>query len=105
MKLKEFAGSFTDPNDPKYKKSEKEFKKNLLGIDYESKAKKKKKERNMKEKIKKIIEANGKMGGKGLGLGGVCICPKCGTKKKHERGKPCYKIKCPKCGTKMTRKS
>lgn len=42
-------------------------------------------------------------GGRGLGPGGECICPKCGHKVPHERGMPCYEIKCPKCGTPMVR--
>lgn len=32
-----------------------------------------------------------------------CVCPKCGTKAKHDRGTPCVNTKCPKCGTAMTR--
>ncbi len=39
----------------------------------------------------------------GAGPGGECICPKCDTKIKHKRGKPCATIKCPECGAKMTR--
>jgi len=42
-------------------------------------------------------------GGFGLGPSGECVCPKCGEKVTHERGKPCYEHKCPKCGTMMTR--
>jgi len=42
-------------------------------------------------------------GGLGLGLGGECVCPNCGTKMPHQRGVPCYKYKCPKCGQAMTR--
>ncbi len=45
----------------------------------------------------------GRMGGKGLGPGGNCRCPSCGTKVPHQRGTPCYKQSCPKCGNKMTR--
>lgn len=41
---------------------------------------------------------------KGKGPEGYCVCPKCGHKKKHEKGKPCSKIKCPKCGGTMERK-
>jgi len=44
-----------------------------------------------------------RMGGFGLGPGGECVCPKCGTKVPHQRGVPCYQHKCPKCGTMMIR--
>jgi len=46
----------------------------------------------------------GRMGGpKAAGLGGKCVCPKCGHKMAHQVGTPCYDLACPKCGTKMTR--
>lgn len=45
----------------------------------------------------------GRMGGRGLGPAGECVCPNCGTRTPHERGIPCYKMKCPSCGTTMTR--
>ena len=45
----------------------------------------------------------GRMGGFGLGPGGECVCPKCGTRIPHQRGVPCYTVKCPKCGNLMTR--
>lgn len=45
----------------------------------------------------------GQMGGKGMGIGGNCICPSCGTKIPHQRSAPCYQIECPKCSAKMTR--
>ncbi len=41
--------------------------------------------------------------GFGLGPGGECLCPSCGTKAPHRRGVPCYEHKCPKCGQAMTR--
>ena len=43
-------------------------------------------------------------GGFGLGVGGECVCPKCGTTAPHQRGVPCYEQKCPKCGSSLTRK-
>jgi hypothetical protein len=42
-------------------------------------------------------------GGRGFGPGGTCVCPSCGTRVAHKRGKPCYQRSCPKCGAKMTR--
>jgi len=40
------------------------------------------------------------MGGPRQGDGGPaqCVCPKCGKKYAHERGKPCTAQKCPECG-------
>lgn len=35
---------------------------------------------------------------------GTCICAKCNTEIKHEKGKPCKEHTCPKCGSKMMRK-
>jgi len=45
----------------------------------------------------------GRMGGRGLGPSGYCVCPKCGTRVPHQTGTPCYAMSCPKCGTKMVR--
>ncbi len=45
----------------------------------------------------------GRMGGMGLGPGGNCVCPNCGTTVPHRRGVPCYQTKCPRCGQPMTR--
>ncbi|MEA3254468.1 MAG: hypothetical protein U9Q22_01370 [Candidatus Altiarchaeota archaeon] len=45
----------------------------------------------------------GRMGGGGLGLGGDCVCSKCGHKAAHQRGTPCNQQKCPKCGAAMMR--
>ena len=41
--------------------------------------------------------------GFGLGPGGECVCPNCGTWVSHRRGVPCYEHRCPKCGQSMTR--
>lgn len=39
----------------------------------------------------------------GMGPGGQCLCPSCGTKAPHKAGIPCLEIKCPRCGSMMTR--
>ena len=44
-----------------------------------------------------------RMGGRGLGTGGECVCPHCGHRVAHETGTPCYDLKCPLCGNQMTR--
>lgn len=54
---------------------------------------------------------SGSGGGRGLGggtrpgsgVGGVCVCPKCGHEVPHQVGVPCYNVKCPKCGATMVR--
>ncbi len=45
----------------------------------------------------------GRMGGRGLGPDGDCVCPQCGQRSPHQRGIPCFEQKCPKCGIPMTR--
>jgi membrane-associated protease RseP (regulator of RpoE activity) len=45
----------------------------------------------------------GRMGGQGLGPGGILVCPDCGTKVAHQRGVACYTVPCPACGTQMIR--
>ena len=37
------------------------------------------------------------------GQGGFCVCPKCGSRKHHERGIPCSQFRCPACNCSMTR--
>jgi predicted Fe-Mo cluster-binding NifX family protein len=49
-------------------------------------------------------QGRGRMGGPlAGGVGGACVCPKCGHRETHERGIPCVQKRCPKCGTAMTR--
>ncbi|RJR39606.1 MAG: hypothetical protein C4567_11880 [Deltaproteobacteria bacterium] len=40
----------------------------------------------------------------GLGPGGACQCPACGSSIPHEQGIPCAQIKCPRCHQIMERK-
>uniref|UniRef100_A0A6M3KSJ8 Putative prohead protease n=1 Tax=viral metagenome TaxID=1070528 RepID=A0A6M3KSJ8_9ZZZZ len=70
------------------------------------------KEHNYPENIEAAKEEKGR--GEGQGVGGErqgdggaesCVCPKCGEKIAHERGKPCSEVKCPKCGSVMVGKS
>ncbi|MEA3326973.1 MAG: hypothetical protein U9R53_06655 [Chloroflexota bacterium] len=51
------------------------------------------------------LDGRGIGGGNKAGAGpvGKCVCPKCGYRKSHVRGKRCMDISCPKCGTKMVR--
>ncbi len=44
-----------------------------------------------------------RMGEKGSGPSGYCVCPSCGTKVPHKAGLPCNQIDCPKCNMKMMR--
>ena len=44
-----------------------------------------------------------RMGGAGLGVGGNCVCPNCGTTVPHQRNLPCTSVNCPKCGGRMVR--
>ena len=45
----------------------------------------------------------GRNKGGSFGLGGYCVCAKCGEKVSHDRGVKCTEIKCPKCGHVMVR--
>jgi len=40
---------------------------------------------------------------KGRGVGGDCVCPKCGYKTSHLRGVPCSTLKCPNCKVSLER--
>jgi hypothetical protein len=39
----------------------------------------------------------------GVGPGGYCECPKCGTRAAHKPGQPCSEMQCPQCGSNMVR--
>jgi hypothetical protein len=41
--------------------------------------------------------------GGGYGVGGYCVCAKCGAKVEHQQGVKCTTLKCPDCGHTMTR--
>lgn len=45
----------------------------------------------------------GRNKGGSYGIGGFCICAKCGEKIPHKRGLECTSLKCPKCGHTMIR--
>jgi ferredoxin len=49
----------------------------------------------------RVIRGQG--GGRGMGAGGTCVCPQCGTTAAHLRGTPCTAQNCPQCGTVMIR--
>lgn len=38
-----------------------------------------------------------------MGPGGQCVCPHCGGRLPHRRGRHCQNERCPDCGTKMLR--
>ncbi len=38
-----------------------------------------------------------------MGIGGRCVCPKCGEMIPHQRGIPCQEERCPACGAKLLR--
>ncbi len=45
----------------------------------------------------------GRNKGGSFGIGGYCVCAKCGTKTAHENGVKCTTLKCPDCGHTMVR--
>lgn len=51
-----------------------------------------------------MFQNKGRKGGMGLGIGGNCICYKCGHSEPHITGKPCMFKSCPHCGSIMSRK-
>jgi len=52
----------------------------------------------------KGMGGRGRIGGqKAAGPAGDCLCPACGHREAHERGRPCAQKLCPKCGAAMTR--
>ncbi|UBM63557.1 hypothetical protein LA303_06215 [Candidatus Sulfidibacterium hydrothermale] len=46
---------------------------------------------------------HGRNHGGGFGVGGYCVCAKCGTKIPHQQGVKCTTVKCPNCGHTMIR--
>jgi len=45
----------------------------------------------------------GRNKGGSFGVGGYCVCAKCGAKVKHQQGVKCTTLKCPQCGHTMIR--
>ena len=45
----------------------------------------------------------GRNSGGGYGIGGYCICAKCGAKVQHQQGVKCTSLKCPECQHTMIR--
>ncbi len=45
----------------------------------------------------------GRNNGGGFGVGGFCVCTKCGAKIKHQQGVKCTTLKCPECAHSMIR--
>jgi NAD-dependent SIR2 family protein deacetylase len=45
----------------------------------------------------------GRNNGGGFGIGGYCVCAKCGYKEPHRQGVKCTAIKCPECGKPLVR--
>lgn len=45
----------------------------------------------------------GRNKGGAFGIGGYCVCAKCGAKVPHRQGEKCTTLKCPECGKPMIR--
>jgi len=45
----------------------------------------------------------GRNNGGSFGVGGYCVCAKCGAKTSHKQGVKCTNLKCPKCRHVMVR--
>ncbi len=45
----------------------------------------------------------GRNRGGSFGVGGYCVCAKCGAKVEHQQGVKCTTVKCPECGHIMVR--
>jgi len=45
----------------------------------------------------------GRNSGGGFGVGGFCVCAKCGKKVSHQLGVKCTTVKCPSCNHPMVR--
>ena len=45
----------------------------------------------------------GRNNGGSFGVGGYCVCAKCGAKLPHQQGVKCTSRKCPECGRPMVR--
>jgi ferredoxin len=48
-------------------------------------------------------ESRRKRGGDAWTLGGVCICPNCGSWVRHQAGVPCRTLSCRRCGSRLIR--
>ena len=46
---------------------------------------------------------HGRNKGGSFGVGGSCVCAKCGEKVPHQQGVKCTTLKCPVCGKTMIR--
>ena len=48
-------------------------------------------------------QGGGRNKGGSFGVGGFCVCAKCGEKVAHQQGVKCTTLKCPACGHTMIR--